>query len=180
MSAVEALERVVGPIEAPLVYDAPHNLVWSEGNGVFVHRKGATTARGPEEMAGTPFHVWGEPVLVPGSMGSSSFVLAGLGNPDAVSSASHGAGRALSRGAASRTAQAEFDRFLERFRVVTPIDLDRPDIRRRPDIRNRKLDELRSEGPHAYKGIGPIIDTLASAGIAKPVAELTPMMTIKG
>ena len=49
-------------------------------------------------MAGTPFGLWGEPVLVPGSMGSSSFVLAGNGNNEALKSASHGAGRAAGEG----------------------------------------------------------------------------------
>ena len=132
-----------------------------------------------EEMAGTPFEHYGEPVLVPGSMGSSSFVLAGLGNTEALSSASHGAGRALSRGQASRTSRPEFEEFLKRFRIVTPLDLRRPDVRHRADILNRKLDELRAEGPHAYKGIYAIVDTLADARIARPVAELVPLMTIK-
>ena len=63
---------------------------------------------------------------------------------------------------------------------MTPLDLRRPDVRRRSDIYRRKMDELRAEGPHAYKGIHSIIETLVSANIAKPVAELTPIMTIKG
>lgn len=179
-SAVEALERVLGRIEAPLVYDAPHNLVWPAPDGGFVHRKGATPARGAESMAGTPFEVSGEPVLVPGSMGASSFVLAGLGRVEALESASHGAGRALSRSDASRTARREFDAFLDEFRIVTPLDLRRPDVRRRADIYQKKVDELRAEGPHAYKGIRAVVDTLAVAGIARPVAELAPVMTIKG
>jgi tRNA-splicing ligase RtcB len=179
-SAVEALERIVGAFEAPLLYDSPHNLVWQTADGGFLHRKGATSARGPEDMEGTPFHYWGEPVLVPGSMGSSSFVLAGIGNRDALDSASHGAGRALSRGEASRTGHACFDEFLRDFRVVMPLDLRRPDVRGRADIPKRKIDELRAEGPHAYKGIRAIIDTLTAAKIARPVAELVPLMTIKG
>ena len=179
-SAVEALERVFGEhFQAPLLYDSPHNFVWQTSDGAYVHRKGATPARGMEEMAGTPFEHYGEPVLVPGSMGSSSFVLAGLGNTEALSSASHGAGRALSRGQASRTSRPEFEEFLKRFRIVTPLDLRRPDVRHRADILNRKLDELRAEGPHAYKGIHAIVDTLADARIARPVAELVPLMTIK-
>jgi tRNA-splicing ligase RtcB len=180
LCAVEAIERAIGPIEAPLVYDAPHNLVWAETGGGYLHRKGATPARGPEDMVGTPFHYWGEPVLVPGSMGSLSFVLAGIGNPEALKSASHGAGRSLSRGAAARTAHREFDRFLEEFRIVTPLDLRRSGVRHRPEILKRKIGELRAEGPHAYKGIRAIIDTLSAAGIAKPVVELTPIMTVKG
>jgi tRNA-splicing ligase RtcB (3'-phosphate/5'-hydroxy nucleic acid ligase) len=178
--AVDAIGSAMGTFDAPLVYDAPHNLVWKTRDGSYLHRKGATPARGPEDMAGTPFAMWGEPVLVPGSMGSSSFVLAGLGNPDALESASHGAGRALSRGQATRTGHREFEQFLRDFRVVTPLDLKRPDLQGRSDIARRRIDELRAEGPHAYKGVHAIVDTLASAGIAKPVAELTPVMTIKG
>jgi tRNA-splicing ligase RtcB (3'-phosphate/5'-hydroxy nucleic acid ligase) len=178
--AVDAIEAVVGQFDAPLLYDAPHNLVWRSADGRYVHRKGATPARGAEDLVGSPFEMWGEPVLVPGSMGSSSFVLAGLSNGDALESASHGAGRALSRGQASRAGHKEFEQFLRDFRVVTPLDLRRPELQRRSDIYQRKMDELRAEGPHAYKGIHAIIETLTSASIAKPVAELTPIITIKG
>lgn len=179
-AAVASLEAVMGRCHAPLVYDAPHNLVWPGADGAWLHRKGATPARGREAMEGTPFHYWGEPVLVPGSMGSSSFVLAGLGHAEALESASHGAGRALSRGDAMRSSQREFDAFRAVFRIVTPPDLKRPDLRGRSDIISRKVEQLRAEGPHAYKGIGAIVETLAAAGIARPVAELTPLATIKG
>ena len=179
-AAVASLESVLGPCHAPLVYDSPHNLVWPTADGGWLHRKGATPARGPEAMAGTPFQPWGEPVLVPGSMGASSFVLAGQGHAEALESASHGAGRALSRGDAMRTAKSEFDAFRAAFRIVTPLDLNRPDLRGRPDITDRKVEQLRAEGPHAYKGIRAIIDTLSAAGIARPVAELVPLATVKG
>ena len=175
-SAVETLERVFGQsFKAPLLYDSPHNLVWKTEDGGYLHRKGATPARGPDATNS----YLGEPVLVPGSMGSSSYILAGQGNADSLDSASHGAGRALSRGQASRSSKPEFADFLKHFRVVTPLDLRRPEVRGRADILNRKLDELRAEGPHAYKSISAIIDTLAAARIAKPVAELVPLMTLK-
>ena len=60
-----------GELTAHLVYDAPHNLLWQEGDSV-VHRKGATPAGGYEETAGGPYAMWGEPVIVPGSMGAAS------------------------------------------------------------------------------------------------------------
>jgi tRNA-splicing ligase RtcB (3'-phosphate/5'-hydroxy nucleic acid ligase) len=183
LMAVSSLQSVLGDFEFPLLYDAPHNLVWPEhdpSGKSFVHRKGATTARGLEAMQNTAFAFTGEPVLVPGSMGSSSFILAGQGLPDALSSASHGAGRALARGAAARGHDAEFKRFLEEFRVVTPLDLRRQDVRMRRDILDKKLEELKQEAPHAYKEIGPIIRTLEGAGMARAVAELKPIMTIKG
>jgi tRNA-splicing ligase RtcB len=50
----------------------------------------------------------------------------------------------------------------------------------RRDIVEKKLDDIKKEAPFAYKGIGPIVNTLTEAGIAQPVAELTPLMTIKG
>jgi tRNA-splicing ligase RtcB len=184
LTALAGLRRVCGDgVDFELLYDAPHNFVWREERGGetwMVHRKGSCPARGFEEMAGTPFAYYGEPVLVPGSMGASSFVLAGQGNPEALSSASHGAGRSLSRGDAVRGHDEEFRRFLERFRVVSPLDLRRPEVRLRRDIVERKLDEIKQEAPHAYKGIGPVVDTLRDAGLARPVVELTPLMTIKG
>lgn len=182
--AVAGMRRVFGDrVGAELVYDAPHNFVWKDeidGEEVVLHRKGATPARGFEAMAGTPFAHHGEPVLVPGSMGASSFVMVGQGHAESMASASHGAGRTLSRGEAMRGFDAEFRAFLERFRVVTPTDLRRADVRQRPDILGKKLEEIKQEAPFAYKGIGPVVNTLAAAGIARPVAELTPLMTIKG
>jgi tRNA-splicing ligase RtcB len=183
LMALASLREVHGDVDSDLLYDAPHNMVWRkqlDGEEIYIHRKGATTARDALELVDTPFAYLGEPVLVPGSMGASSFILAGQGNPEALWSASHGAGRSLSRGEAAKGYDEEFARFLERFRVVTPVDPRRQDIRLRRDIVEQKLAELKQEAPHAYKGIGPIVETLTSAGIARPVAELTPIMTIKG
>lgn len=97
-----------------------------------------------------------------------------------MSSASHGAGRTLSRGDALKGHDEEFRRFLEEFRVVTPVDWRRQDVRMRRDIVEKKLEELKQEAPYAYEGVGPIIQTLEGSGIAVPVAELTPLMTMKG
>lgn len=184
LTALAGLRRVCGGgVDFRLLYDAPHNFIWREDRGGeewTVHRKGSCPARGFEGMAGTPFEYHGEPVLVPGSMGASSFVLAGQGNAESLSSASHGAGRSLSRGDAMRGHEEEFRRFMERFRVVSPLDLRRPDVRQRRDIVQKKLDDIKQEAPHAYKGIGPVVETLKGAGLARPVVELTPLMTIKG
>ena len=59
-----------------------------EGRNYFIHRKGACSARGMEGMEGTPFAYYGEPVMIPGSMGSSSYLLRGMGNPQSLWSAS--------------------------------------------------------------------------------------------
>jgi tRNA-splicing ligase RtcB len=183
LMAVASLRDTCGPFGCGLLYDAPHNLVWEEqldGQPLFLHRKGACPARGYDKMANTPFAFYGEPVLVPGSMGSSSFILAGRGCDEALWSASHGAGRALSRGEAMHGHEQAFEEFMKAFRVVTPVDLRRPDIRMRRDIMEKKLADIKQEAPFAYKGIGPVIKTLTEAGMAIPVAELTPLMTIKG
>lgn len=182
--ALSALHTVCGDSDFPLLYDAPHNFLWKtpgpDGNQEHIHRKGACPARGMESMADTPFAYYGEPVLVPGSMGASSFILAGRGNPKALNSASHGAGRSLSRGQSLRGHDQAFAEFLQRFRIVTPVDLKRQDIKQRRDILDRKLNELKQEAPFVYKGIGPVIQTLESADMARPVAELEPLMTVKG
>jgi tRNA-splicing ligase RtcB len=80
----------------------------------------------------------------------------------------------------SRITDEEFAAFLRDFRVVTPLDLKRPDVAARRDIVEQKMAELRQEAPGAYKGIGPVVDTLTRAGIARPVAELRPLLTLKG
>jgi tRNA-splicing ligase RtcB len=175
--AIRALEAEIGEVDASLLWDAPHNLLWEEEDGVVVHRKGSTPARGAEAMANTPFP-WGEPVIVPGSMGAPSFILRSLGNPDALYSACHGAGRALSRGDAQRGHDEALDEFLARFRVVTPIDPRQ--IRGRADLIEAWRQELKQEAPFAYKNIGPIVDTLQGAQVATPVVELHPIMTVKG
>jgi tRNA-splicing ligase RtcB len=183
LMALASLREVYGDVGFPLLYDAPHNFLWrqeEDGQELFIHRKGACPARDALSLRDTPFQYHGEPVLVPGSMGASSFILVGQGNREALWSASHGAGRSLSRGEAMQADDREFHRFLENFRVVTPVDFRRPDIQMRRDILEKKLADIKQEAPFAYKGIGPIVQTLTEANIARPVAELSPLMTIKG
>lgn len=167
LMALDVLHLVAGERATKLVYDSPHNFVWQH-EGCYLHRKGACSAE--------PY----EPVIVPGSMGSSSFVLKGLGNTEALCSASHGAGRRLSRGGALKGSDAEFEEFLRTFRIVTPVDFKRTDIRQRRDIVQKKMENIKAEAPYAYKDIGPVVQTLEQAGIAKAVVELRPIMTVKG
>jgi tRNA-splicing ligase RtcB len=165
MLSFEALEDCCGPGDCKLVYDSPHNMIWKNGDH-FIHRKGAC-----------PAHE-NQPVMVPGSMGDSSYLLHGLGNPESLWSASHGAGRSVSRGETLKVSEEAFQKFLKEFRIVTPVDLNRPDIKARRDITDKKLAELRQEAPFAYKPIRPVIDSLAD--IASPVAEMKPILTVKG
>lgn len=183
LMAWASLEKCLGRCRFDLLYDAPHNMVWKQGQGseqTVIHRKGACPARGVGEFAGTPFEYYGEPVLVPGSMGASSFLLAGNGFPGTLSSAAHGVGRSLSRGRAMKGFEKAFREFMREFRVVTPIDFRRQDVKSRSDIVAKKYKELMQEAPFAYKGILPVIDTIEQSGMARPVAELQPLMTIKG
>ncbi len=179
----KALTDSIGEIDFKLLYDAPHNLVWKEeidGKPYFLHRKGACPSRGMPQMAGTKFEYYGEPVFIPGSMGSSSFILAGLGNRQSLFSSSHGAGRGLSRGKAIKVDDTLFRDFIDRFKVITPIDPNRTDIKNRPDILKKWEDEIKAEAPYAYKEITPIIQTHVDNGMAKVVAKLEPILTIKG
>lgn len=143
------LREVFGPVSAPLVYDAPHNQVFEE-DGLLIHRKGAT-----------PAHA-GDPVLIPGSMGHPSFLLRGLGSKRHLSSASHGAGRRLSRHEMFRKDRDGEDLGLEGVCCVT-----------------LKEERRVQEAPAAYKPIQPIIDVQVEHGIAAPVARMRPLLTFK-
>jgi tRNA-splicing ligase RtcB len=175
LMVVRAIEEATGhKIASKLVYDAPHNLVFREGS-ICLHRKGATPAGGPQ----APDYL-GAPVIIPGSMGSASYLLAGGGNVDSLESACHGAGRALSRGAATHVSEGVFREQTEKLRIVTPIDPDSMAMRGRPDIRSKLQKRVMEEAPYAYKPIEPVIDSVADAGIARRVARLVPLCTVKG
>jgi tRNA-splicing ligase RtcB len=179
LMAVRALAETLGrDVSARLVYDAPHNLVWEHGERM-LHRKGATPALGADGGRG-PFGYTGHPVIIPGSMGASSYVLAGEGNEVALESACHGAGRSLTRGGAAHVADDVYARAMERLRVVTPIDPASPEVRSRRDILAKHHQRLKEEAPFAYKPITPVVQTVEDAGVARRVARLFPIMTVKG
>lgn len=175
LMAIKVLSDLLGRrVEARLVYDAPHNLIWEEPGGVYLHRKGACPALGPAPDTQGPFRYTGQPVIVPGSMGAASYVMSGKGCEDALASACHGAGRALSRGESRRLPTDS----VSKLRVVTPIDP--AEIRLRRDILAEYEGRVKEEAPHAYKDITPIIETVEMAGIADRVARLWPLLTVKG
>lgn len=178
LMALRAIREATGrSVSAKLVYDAPHNLVFPGDDGeAFLHRKGATPAGGPA----SPDAWIGEPVIIPGSMGASSFLLAGAGQPASLCSACHGAGRALSRGAATHVDPAKADRALAELEVVTSIDPAAPHLRTRQDVLEKHRQRVLDEAPYAYKDIGPVIRTVQDACIATPVARLSPILTVKG
>jgi tRNA-splicing ligase RtcB len=174
------LAGVAGELSSRLVYDAPHNLLWPGDDDTVVHRKGATPAGGILDHAHRPSDLWGEPVIVPGSMGAPSYLMRGLGNARALGSACHGAGRSIARGTAARGGDAELDAFLREFRVVTPLNHRDPAVTARRDVIEAWRRDLKQEAPWAYKNVGPVVDSLRHAEVAQPVAELQPILTVKG
>jgi tRNA-splicing ligase RtcB len=169
----EVCGRVLSPeVEVRLVYDVAHNIAKVEEHGgtrVCVHRKGATRAFGPSHPE-TPeaYRAVGQPVFIPGSMGTGSYVLVGRDEALELSfgSACHGAGRRMSRGQARRTRPGSEVR-----RELT----DRGIVVRCPSMK-----ELAEEAPHAYKDVDHVVNVVHRAGLARKVARLAPMGVVKG
>lgn len=162
--------------ELHLIYDVSHNTCKQETHDidgqareVFVHRKGATRALGPGHT-GLPevFRKTGQPVLIGGSMGTHSYILAGTpeGEQRSFASACHGAGRAMSRHQATRQ---------WRGRQLIDELADRGIL-----IRSNSWRGVAEESPGAYKDVGAVIDATDRAGLATRVARLDPIICIKG
>ncbi len=159
-----------------LVYDVSHNTCKQEPhaeNGrrrpLFVHRKGATRAFGPGHPdLPAALAELGQPVLIGGSMGTASYVLAGVpsGEQLSFSSACHGAGRAMSRRQALRHWKG---------RAVVD-DLARRGIL----VRSPSLRGVAEEAPGAYKDVSEVVAATEGAGLARAVARLEPLVCIKG
>jgi len=158
------------------VYDIAHNMgkiedhvVGGETVRVCVHRKGATRAFGPG-FEGLPprYRALGQPVLVPGSMGTASWVLLGTaGSMElAFGSTCHGAGRRMSRHQAKRSVRG--DRLRQ--------ELEDQGIQ----VRAGSLPGLAEEAPTAYKDVDAVVEVVTGAGIAAKVARLRPVAVIKG
>ncbi|WP_146645563.1 RtcB family protein [Labilithrix luteola] len=175
LMAVRAIEEAIGrTLATRLVYDAPHNLVFRDDD-VCLHRKGATPAHGP-----TASDWVGKPVIIPGSMGAASFLLAGSGHEASLESACHGAGRALSRGRAAHVSRDVFVRETGALRIVGPIDPKSPALVRRRDLLARYEKRVMEEAPYAYKAVEPVVESVEHSGIARKVARLFPLCTVKG
>ena len=144
---VAALGEALSGVDTPLVYDLPHNLTLAHHTrDMWISRKGAC----PAEVD--------VPVVVPGSMGAASFVGVGLGSSRHLCSASHGAGRARSRGEMRRCR----DLGLETVDCVTTSD-------------DRRVEEA----PAAYKDINVVVGAQVEEGVLSLVAKLRPVLTFK-
>jgi tRNA-splicing ligase RtcB (3'-phosphate/5'-hydroxy nucleic acid ligase) len=158
------------------VYDICHNMgkietheVEGKRVKVCVHRKGATRAFGPH-TAGLPpeYQSTGQPVLVPGSMGTASWVLAGTETSMQRSwgSSCHGAGRTMSRAKAKHEVRGD----------ILRKELESQGIQ----VRAGSMPGLAEEAPSAYKDVEAVVDTVVAVGIARKVAHLKPVAVIKG
>ena len=174
--AREAFRRVLGSGDLRIVYDVCHNIAKIETHEVdgtlkrvLVHRKGATRSFPaghpvlPEELRGA-----GQPVLIPGSMGTSSYVLVGTEQAmkETFGSSCHGAGRAMSRTQARRETTA--DELLSEMKEKGIL------------VRGETRSGLVEEKPDAYKDVSRVVDVVQGAGIARKVAKLVPLAVMKG
>ena len=172
----EVFAKVLPQARLPLLYDVSHNTCKVEEHEVdgrvkklYVHRKGATRAFGPEHPdLPRELKNAGQPVLIGGSMGTSSYILAGTeaGMQRAFGSACHGAGRAMSRHQALRNWSGR--------KVVD--DLAGHGIL----IRSPSMRGVAEEAPGAYKDVGAVVDAADQAGLARKVARVRPLICIKG
>jgi tRNA-splicing ligase RtcB len=172
----EVFAGVLPEARLELLYDVSHNTckveqhaVNGERRSLYVHRKGATRAFGP----GHPelpydFRDTGQPVLIGGSMGTSSHILTGNAGSEALSfsSACHGAGRSMSRRQATKTWHG---------RQVVDELAARGILIRSPSFRG-----VAEEAPGAYKDVDAVVAATERAGLARRVARLEPMVCIKG
>jgi tRNA-splicing ligase RtcB len=172
-AAAGLFQQVTGS-RCELVYDISHNLAKIETHHVdgaprrlCVHRKGATRAL-PPGHAELPedLRAVGQPVLIPGSMGTASFVLTGVVGGGAFSSTCHGAGRLQSRHQAARSIGGkQLRRRLEQQGIA---------------VRGSSVRGLAEEAPEAYKDVTAVIEAAEGAGLCRAVARLQPLGVVKG
>jgi len=174
--ARRSFEYIFPGSQLSVLYDVSHNtckLETHEVNGrkckLYVHRKGATRAFGPGNPDITPdLRDAGQPVLIGGSMGTCSYILAGTTSSEqrAFSSACHGAGRAISRRSANRQYHGSeiIDQLAEQGILI-----------RSPSMRG-----IAEEAPLAYKDVTEVVNAADEAGLSRKVAKLIPLVCIKG
>lgn len=172
----EVLAGHVQDFDLHQVYDIAHNMAKIEEHRVgdktikvCVHRKGATRAFGPgSDVLPPDLKPIGQPVLIPGSMGTASWVLLGTAGSmeQTFGSTCHGAGRVMSRAQAKKNIRGENLRDELKGRGIT--------------VRAGSMPGLAEEAPQAYKDVDRVIEVVSKAGIARKVARLEPVAVIKG
>jgi tRNA-splicing ligase RtcB len=173
-AARDAFASALGTRELHLLYDVSHNqaklehhVVDGERRLLCVQRKGATLALPPGDPSiPADLRPAGQPVLVPGSMGTASYVATGMVGSGAFHSTCHGAGRTMSRHEATRKIHGgELRDELERAGIA---------------VRAGSVRGLAEEAPFAYKDVDEVMATCEGAGLAKRVARLRPLGVVKG
>jgi tRNA-splicing ligase RtcB len=172
----EVFGTQAGAVPLRQVYDIAHNMakieqhrIEGEEMTVCVHRKGATRAFGPGFAGLAPeYQPLGQPVLVPGSMGTESWILLGTAANEELSfgSSCHGAGRVMSRKKAKKEIRGD------RLRG----ELEKEGI----SVRAGSMTGLAEEAPQAYKNVSRVVEAVSKAGIAHKVARLRPVAVVKG
>ncbi len=172
----EVFQRPEEELDLGVVYDISHNMAKVEEHAVdggrrrvLVHRKGATRAFPPgRDEIPSAYRSFGQPVLVPGDMGTASYVLAGLPSSmdRSFGSSCHGAGRRLSRHAAVR--QFRFDEVTRRLRDQGIL------------VRSASREGVTEEAPGAYKDVHEVVRVAEGAGLTRRVARLAPLGVVKG
>ena len=173
-AARRVFAEVAGDGNLPLLYDVSHNLAKLETHHIggaarrlCVHRKGATRALPPGHEDLPPILAeTGQPVLIPGSMGTASSVLVGSVTGGAFHSTCHGAGRTMSRTEARR-------RIGVRELLATLADYG-------VEVRAGSTRGLTEEAPFAYKDIDAVVETVERAGLARRVTRMVPLGVVKG
>ncbi|WP_041082667.1 RtcB family protein [Thermotoga profunda] len=167
----KSFEKILPGHKVWLLYDVAHNIAKLEdyGQKVIVHRKGATRSLGPgNTMLSDEFIKTGQPVLIPGSMGSASYVLVGTKKAEQISYAStaHGAGRVLGRKAALRN--LSYDKVLKQLKEKGIMTI------------SKEKKTLVEEAPETYKDVERVVEIVDQIGISKKVARLIPLGVVKG
>ncbi len=172
----KVFRRQLPKADLTLLYDVSHNTCKKETHTIkgcstelYVHRKGATRSFGPGHPAiPAVYRSAGQPVLIGGTMGTASYILAGTADSEhgAFASSCHGAGRTMSRMKAKKTWHGR--------QVIS--ELSRLGI----EIRSPSYRGVAEEAPGAYKDVSAVVEAAHQAGLSKKVARLKPLVVIKG
>ncbi|WP_455240276.1 RtcB family protein [Methanothermobacter tenebrarum] len=172
----QVFKKSAEDMEMEILYDVAHNIAKKETHPikglkreVYVHRKGATRAFGPgRKEIPSEYRKIGQPVIIPGTMGTSSYVLHGTETAmkETFGSTAHGAGRKMSRAGAKRTYRGEqVQRNLSRMGIY---------------VRATSMPVIAEEAPGAYKDVDMVVNTSHRTGISRLVAKMIPLGVAKG
>ena len=172
----ESFNKIFGNVKLDLVYDLAHNVakyekhkINSSTKEVCIHRKGATRSFGPgREELPEIYQKTGQPVIIPSSMGSASYVLVGTKKAEEISfaSAPHGAGRIMSRNEALRRFRGE----------KVKSELQKKGI----EVKSGSWKGLAEESPQVYKNCSEVVNVSQEVGIGNLIVSVFPLTVIKG